>query len=109
MCFLLCRYPDEVIAGGVESTEFVPGRYELINEGQDFAVVVDYAHTPDALANVLDDMRAMGAKRVITVFGCGGDRDTGKRPLMAAVKEALGSPCSFVSASSTSFSTSGRI
>jgi len=78
-------YSDDVIAAGIQSTEFVPGRYELINEGQDFAVLVDYAHTPDALANVLDDVRAMGATRVITVFGCGGDRDTGKRPLMGRI------------------------
>ena len=78
-------YPTDVIAGGIQSTEFVPGRYELINEGQDFAVLVDYAHTPDALANVLDDVKAMGAKRVITVFGCGGCRDTGKRPLMGQI------------------------
>ena len=78
-------YSDDVIAAGIQATEFVPGRYELINEGQDFAVLVDYAHTPDALANVLDDVRAMGATRVITVFGCGGDRDTGKRPLMGRI------------------------
>lgn len=78
-------YPADIIAAGIESTEFVPGRYELINEGQDFAVLVDYAHTPDALANVLDDARAMGAKRVITVFGCGGSRDRGKRPLMGKI------------------------
>jgi UDP-N-acetylmuramyl tripeptide synthase len=78
-------FPDDVIANGIKATEFVPGRYELINEGQDFAVLVDYAHTPDALSNVLDDVRSMGANRVISVFGCGGCRDVGKRSLMGRI------------------------
>lgn len=56
---------------------------------QDFAVIVDYAHTPDALAHLLDDVRAMGAKRVITVVGCGGDRDKGKRPLMGRIAHEM--------------------
>jgi UDP-N-acetylmuramyl tripeptide synthase len=60
----------------------VPGRFELIDEGQDFAVVVDYAHTPDALSALLDTVRDVGAKRVITVFGCGGERDQTKRAYM---------------------------
>ena len=75
----------ESIVAGIEATEFVPGRCELISEGQDFSVIVDYAHTPDALARLLDDVRWMGAARVITVFGCGGDRDRSKRPLMGRI------------------------
>jgi UDP-N-acetylmuramoyl-L-alanyl-D-glutamate--2,6-diaminopimelate ligase len=60
----------------------VPGRFEQICEGQDFAVVVDYAHTPDGLESVLKTARAVSKGKVITVFGCGGDRDKTKRPLM---------------------------
>ncbi|MQM06446.1 hypothetical protein Taro_039270 [Colocasia esculenta] len=70
------------IGRGVEAVAAVPGRCELIDEGQTFAVIVDYAHTPDALSRLLDTVREMGPRRIITVFGCGGDRDRGKRPMM---------------------------
>jgi UDP-N-acetylmuramoyl-L-alanyl-D-glutamate--2,6-diaminopimelate ligase len=60
----------------------VPGRVERVDEGQDFVVLVDYAHTPDSLHNVLSTAREVGRARVICVFGAGGDRDRGKRPLM---------------------------
>ena len=63
----------------------VAGRFELVDEGQDFAVVVDYAHTPDGLENVLHAARALKPRRVICVFGCGGDRDSRKRPLMGRI------------------------
>lgn len=75
--------PLKDIARGIEAVEAVPGRFELINEGQAFSVIVDYAHTPDALARLLDTTRECGARRIITVVGCGGDRDKGKRPIMA--------------------------
>ena len=60
----------------------VPGRFELVDEGQDFAVVVDYAHTPDGLENILKTAKAITKDRIIVVFGCGGDRDATKRPIM---------------------------
>lgn len=63
----------------------VPGRLEQIDEGQDFRVFVDYAHTPDGLYNVLSSLEGLPKKRVISVFGCGGDRDRGKRPLMGKI------------------------
>ena len=73
------------IKRGLEKVRGVPGRFELVDEGQNFAVVVDYAHTPDGLENLLVTAREVGAGRLITVFGCGGDRDRSKRPLMGQV------------------------
>jgi UDP-N-acetylmuramoyl-L-alanyl-D-glutamate--2,6-diaminopimelate ligase len=72
----------EVIARGIASLTAVPGRFERVDEGQPFVVVVDYAHTDDALHNVIAVARGLSPKRVITLFGCGGDRDRAKRPLM---------------------------
>ena len=80
------------IEKGLNSLRSVPGRFEPVDEGQPFAVVVDYAHTPDSLDNVLRAARRMVEARdgrVICVFGCGGDRDRGKRPLMGQVVAKL--------------------
>ncbi len=68
----------------------VPGRFELIEEGQPFAVVVDYAHTPDGLENILQTAKAIQENRIIVVFGCGGDRDATKRPIMGRIAAQYG-------------------
>ncbi len=73
----------------LEQVEAIPGRFERIEMGQDFAVIVDYAHTPDALQNVLQAARQLRPQRLICVFGCGGDRDRGKRPLMGKIASEL--------------------
>jgi UDP-N-acetylmuramoyl-L-alanyl-D-glutamate--2,6-diaminopimelate ligase len=77
------------IGRGIESVAGVPGRFESIEEGQLFAVVVDYAHTPDSLENVVRAARGLGDGRLVLVFGAGGDRDRGKRPLMGRVATEL--------------------
>jgi UDP-N-acetylmuramoyl-L-alanyl-D-glutamate--2,6-diaminopimelate ligase len=86
---LLLDLDEEAIAEGIASVSGVPGRFEPIEEGQPFSVLVDYAHTPDSLANVLGAARDLGSGRVIVVFGAGGDRDRGKRPLMGKVAADL--------------------
>ena len=72
----------ETIAQGIAGLRAVPGRFERVDQGQPFVVVVDYAHTDDALRNAIAVARGLNPKRVITLFGCGGDRDRAKRPLM---------------------------
>ena len=79
---------DAVVAG-IADTTHVPGRLEFIENDRGFTVVVDYAHTDDALRNVLTSLREITRGRIITVFGCGGDRDPGKRPKMGAVVNEL--------------------
>ena len=75
--------PGEAICEGIAQLRSVPGRFERIDAGQPFSVIVDYAHTDDALRNLLSTARALNpAGRIITLFGCGGDRDRTKRPLM---------------------------
>ena len=73
------------IATGIERMKSVPGRFEKIDLGQDFLVIVDYAHTEDALARLLQSVSSLSLGHVITVIGCGGDRDRGKRPKMGEV------------------------
>ncbi len=82
----------DAIGAGLQGLRAVPGRFEAIDEGQPFTVVVDYAHTPDSLDNVLREARRLATGsggRVVAVFGCGGDRDRGKRPIMGSVAARL--------------------
>jgi UDP-N-acetylmuramoyl-L-alanyl-D-glutamate--2,6-diaminopimelate ligase len=81
--------PIEKIQSGLGSLAAVPGRLERIDEGQPFLVLVDYAHTDDALRNVLEAARGLAGNRVIVVFGCGGERDRSKRPVMGEVAGSL--------------------
>ncbi|HEY3122113.1 MAG TPA: UDP-N-acetylmuramoyl-L-alanyl-D-glutamate--2,6-diaminopimelate ligase [Vicinamibacteria bacterium] len=81
--------PPETALRGLGAVGGVPGRLEPVRAGQDFTVVVDYAHTDDALRNVLETVRDLRPRRIITVFGAGGDRDRTKRPLMGAVASRL--------------------
>jgi UDP-N-acetylmuramoyl-L-alanyl-D-glutamate--2,6-diaminopimelate ligase len=80
---------DATIAAAVPQAGRVPGRFEPVDEGQPFAVLVDYAHTPDSLDNVLRAARQLARGRVICVFGAGGDRDRGKRPEMGRIAGEL--------------------
>lgn len=77
--------PADTIARALQSITGIPGRFEPIRCGQDFQVIVDYAHSPDGLENVLRAARQVTKGKIITVFGCGGDRDRGKRPLMGQI------------------------
>jgi UDP-N-acetylmuramoyl-L-alanyl-D-glutamate--2,6-diaminopimelate ligase len=82
-----------VAAEALAAAERVPGRFEPVDEGQPFAVLVDYAHTPDSLENVLRAARRLTEARLICVFGCGGDRDRDKRPLMGRIGAELSDLC----------------
>ncbi len=78
----------DIIKRGLEKVSPIPGRFEKIDCGQPFTVIVDYAHTDEALEKLLHACKELKPRRIITVFGCGGDRDRGKRPLMGEVAVA---------------------
>jgi len=80
---------EATVSRGIAQLAAVPGRFERVDEGQPFMVVVDYAHTDDALRNVIAVARGLNPKRVVTLFGCGGDRDRTKRPLMGQAAAEL--------------------
>jgi len=82
-------FDADLIAEGIANCRTVPGRFERVDAGQPFLVVVDYAHTDDALRNVIGVARALSPNRILTVFGCGGDRDRRKRPLMGSAAAEL--------------------
>lgn len=79
----------EIIKESLRMTKGVPGRFEAIQNDKGIHVIVDYAHTPDALENVISTARGFAKSRIITVFGCGGDRDNSKRPLMGGIADKL--------------------
>ena len=82
--------PFSAIEAGIAALEHVPGRFQMVSEpSDDVRVIVDYAHTDDALKNLLETARPLASGRIVTVFGCGGDRDRTKRPLMGAVAARL--------------------
>lgn len=82
---LVSGIPLENVISSIESVKGVSGRFELVHEGQDFSVIVDYAHTPDSLENVLTTIKQFAKGEIYVVVGCGGDRDRTKRPLMAKI------------------------
>lgn len=83
----------EEIRAGLEAVPAVAGRFESVDCGQDYAVIVDYAHTPDGLENVLCSAREIAENRLLVVFGCGGDRDRAKRPIMGRIASELADVC----------------
>jgi UDP-N-acetylmuramoyl-L-alanyl-D-glutamate--2,6-diaminopimelate ligase len=80
---------EDTIRAGLEAVHGVPGRFESVDEGQPFTVIVDYSHKPGALETVLREARELSSGRVLCVFGAGGDRDREKRPLMGRVAAEL--------------------
>jgi UDP-N-acetylmuramoyl-L-alanyl-D-glutamate--2,6-diaminopimelate ligase len=84
----LLGVPQEAVKSGLAAVR-VPGRVELVDIGCDFNVIIDYAHTPDSLENILSTVKDYAAGRVICIFGCGGDRDRTKRPMMGAISGRL--------------------
>lgn len=85
----------ETLSDVLKKVKGVPGRFEPIERGQDYTVIVDYAHTPDGLQNVLKTIKSFCRGRIITVFGCGGDRDKTKRPIMGKISSKL-SDCTII-------------
>jgi UDP-N-acetylmuramoyl-L-alanyl-D-glutamate--2,6-diaminopimelate ligase len=81
--------PVEAIQAGVLNMTGAPGRFEFVHAGQPFPIIIDYAHTPDALLQLLLQARGFAHRKLITIFGCGGDRDPGKRPLMGEAAARL--------------------
>src|SRR5262249_26099942 len=85
----LLQLDDLAIAAGIERLTGVPGRFEPVDEGQPFTGLVDYSHKPDALESVLREARTLSSGRLVCVFGCGGERDREKRPLMGRIASTL--------------------
>lgn len=79
----------EIIGKGIDSLQEVPGRFQRIENNRGFDIIIDYAHTPDALEKLLTEAKKLCRGRLVTVFGCGGNRDTAKRPLMGSIAASL--------------------
>lgn len=91
-CTMAEGVPLQVIKEGLEDVGSIPGRFERI-KGRDFDVIVDFAHTPESLKNLLETARQLTKKKLIVVFGCGGDRDRSKRPIMGEIAAGLSDYC----------------
>lgn len=85
VCAIESGIPFEQVLTLLKQSEGVPGRVEVVPTDTDYTVVIDYAHSPDGLQNVISSLREVTEKRILTVFGCGGDRDRGKRPKMGKI------------------------
>jgi len=92
-CALIMGIEPENIKAGLESVTRVPGRIEMLQTGTPYKVILDYSHSPDALENILKTVRQFTRNRVIALFGCGGDRDKGKRPMMGEIGGRLADYC----------------
>ena len=92
-CALIMGIAPEKIKEGLEAVTRVPGRIEVLQTGTPYKVILDYSHSPDALENILKTVRQFTRNRVIALFGCGGDRDKGKRPMMGEIGGRLADYC----------------
>ena len=92
-CAMILGIDDEYIQKGLENITSVPGRLEMLQTGTPYKVILDYSHSPDALKNILKTVRQFTRNRVIALFGCGGDRDHQKRPIMGKIGGQLADLC----------------
>ena len=92
-CAMILGIGVEDIRKGLERIASVPGRVEMLQTGTPYKVILDYSHSPDALQNILETVRVFTRGRVIALFGCGGDRDQGKRPMMGEIGGRLADLC----------------
>ena len=92
-CCMVLGVPVEVIRDGLWNMDSVPGRIEMLPTNTPYRVILDYSHSPDALTNILKTVRGFARKRVIALFGCGGDRDKGKRPIMGEIGGRMADLC----------------
>lgn len=89
VCAKLLGFSEEEIATALDGMEGVKGRAEVVRTGKDFTVIIDYAHTPDGLINILSTFKELKNGRLVCLFGCGGNRDTTKRPIMGSIAAKL--------------------
>ena len=92
-CCMVLGIPVEVIRDGLWNMDSVPGRIEMLPTQTPYRVILDYSHSPDALTNILKTVRGFARGRVIALFGCGGDRDKGKRPIMGEIGGRMADLC----------------
>ncbi len=92
-CAMILGISQDDIKAGLEAIASVPGRIEMLDTRTPYKVILDYSHSPDALKNILETVRTFARGRVIALFGCGGDRDQGKRPLMGEIGGQLADFC----------------